>query len=230
MNCQMCNKDKKLICSHIIPESFYRSAYPENNGLMVSRGKHAKRLPVGIYDKEIICAECEKIFSSWDDYGNKFFSDILMNPQRTVTKNGNDKALVFGGIKILELKLFLMSVLWRAAICNQSFFNQISLGTFKDNLREKILNSNPGDIDDFSIIIFKLNLTNADVLHPPHRFRLDNGINGYKMYFFNAEIFIKVDKRPIGVYRSLILNPNQPLVVFLTEPLEAIRWLDKVPR
>lgn len=225
MICQLCQKDKKLIRSHIIPESFYRTAYPKNNGLMVSKGQHSKRLPIGIYDIEITCEECEKIFSRWDNYGSKFFLNILTSNQKTIKKDGIDFGITINNVNYADLKLFLLSVLWRASACKHSFFDQISLMLFEKKLREMIISSNPGTSEDFACMISKFNIEKTDVLHPPHKTRLDNGINGYRIFFFNSEVFIKVDKRTIGKYNLPLLSPEQPLIVIIKDPPKTIRLL-----
>lgn len=226
MLCKLCSKEKKLIKSHIIPESFYRDAYIKHEGIMVRKDDHSKRLPVGIYDKEIVCAKCEKTFQKLDEYGYEFFNKILPTSGKIIKKNNENIAILFNNIKYKELKLFIMSVLWRASVCGDDFFDQVSLGSFENALKEKIMSFDPGTSQDFAILIFKFELSKYDVLHPPHKTRLDNGVNGYRLFFFNSEVFIKVDKRAIK-YTSLILTPSQSLIVSFKEAPETLKLLDK---
>lgn len=227
MVCKLCGEETKLIKSHIIPESFYRDAYTENRGIMVRKDDYSKRLPVGIYDKEIVCAGCEKTFQKWDEYGYNFFNKILTTSGKMIQRKGENIALLFNNIKYKELKLFLMSVLWRASVCGDEFFDQILLGSFENILREKIISTDAGTSQEFAILIFKFDLPKYDVLHPPYKTRLDSGVNGYRLFFFNAEIFIKVDKRVMDEYDQLILNPSQPLIVSFKEAPEAIQLLNE---
>lgn len=64
MICKGCGSDKKLIKAHIIPESFFAGLKtPGNHLLMVSDTlKYPKRAPLGPYDKEILCHDCEQVF------------------------------------------------------------------------------------------------------------------------------------------------------------------------
>lgn len=225
MICKLCDKEKKLIKSHIIPESFYRDAYTKNEGIMVRKDDHSKRLPIGVYDKEIVCADCEKTFQKWDDYGYKFFNEILTSSGKIIEVKGKSIGLLFDNIKYDELKLFLMSVLWRAAVSGDGFFDQISLGGHERTLKDKILSADPGKPQEFAVLFFKFDLSKYDVLHPPFRTRLDNGINGYRLFFFNAEIFIKVDRQNMQ-YDRLILTPNQPLIVSFKDAPLALKQLD----
>jgi len=226
MTCKLCGEEKKLIKSHIIPESFYRDAYIQNQGCMVSKNDYSKRLPIGIYDKEIVCDECEKTFQKWDDYGYEFFYKILTTSGKTIQKNGENIGLLFNKVKYNELKLFLMSVLWRASVCGDDFFDQISLGLFENILKENIISAHAGTSQEFAVLIFKFEMSNYDILHPPFKARLDGGVNGYRLFFFNAEVFIKVDKRAIKGYSQLILTPAQQLIVSLKAAPEILRLLD----
>lgn len=225
MICNLCGKDKKLIKSHIIPESFYRDAYTKNEGIMVRKDDHSKRLPIGVYDKELVCAECEKIFQDWDDYGYRFFNEILTSSGKDIQVDSKYIGLLFENINYKELKLFLMSVLWRAAVSGDEFFDQISLGKFENILKDKILSSDPGGPQEFAVLLFKFDLSKYDVLHPPFRARLDSGVNGYRIFFFNAEIFIKVDRQDMQ-YDRLILTPDQSLVVSFKDAPQALKELD----
>jgi hypothetical protein len=225
MICKLCGEEKKLIKSHIIPESFYRDAYTENEGIMVRKDDHSKRLPIGVYDKEIVCEDCEKKFQKWDEYGYKFFNEILPSLGKVIQVSGKNIGLLFDDIKYKELKLFLMAILWRAGVSGDGFFDQISLGKFENSLKDKILKSDPGSQQEFAVLFFKFDLSKYDVLHPPFKTRLDSGVNGYRFFFFNAEIFIKVDKREMQ-YPRLILSPDQSLIVSFKDAPQALKQLD----
>ena len=73
MNCKGCGEDKKLIKAHIIPEAFFMGLRFGNDEvpLIISgkSGEHPKRSPIGEYDKNILCHDCEGVFQKLDDYG-----------------------------------------------------------------------------------------------------------------------------------------------------------------
>lgn len=225
MICKLCDKEKKLIKSHIIPESFYRDAYTSHNGIMVRKDDHSKRLPIGIYDKEIVCADCEKTFQKWDEYGYEFFNTVLTTKGKMISRHNENIALSFEQINYKELKLFLMSILWRAAVSGSDFFDQISLGSYESILKKKIASADAGSAQDFATIIFKFELSKYDVLHPPYKTRLNDGVDGYRLFFFNAEVFIKVDKQKMK-YTGIILSPDQSLIVGFTDAPEVLKQLD----
>lgn len=227
--CQLCFQNKKLVRSHIIPKSFYKNVYPNADGVLVSQNDHSKRLPIGIYD-QILCQECEDKFSIWDDYGNNFFNEVIICNHNPIQVNGTVIGDRIAEVDYDKLKLFILSILWRAEVSNNSFFDQISLGPFRDTLRAIILNTDVGSEDDFSIIVRRFHFKNNRVLHPPLKTKIHCNadiINIYKIYFFNAEVIIKVDRRPLTKFRELVLSRNKPLIVGLAELPEMIKLLNQ---
>ena len=78
MTCCYCRQDKKLIKAHIIPEGFFRRLREEQNPPMMltnTAGEYPKKMPIGVYDKNILCDECEKIFGVWDEYAQQLLTD-----------------------------------------------------------------------------------------------------------------------------------------------------------
>jgi hypothetical protein len=62
MICKGCGKDKKLVKSHIIPAAFFRDLTDGEDDLNLVSGDQigiAKRSRTGIYDKSILCKDCE---------------------------------------------------------------------------------------------------------------------------------------------------------------------------
>ncbi len=231
MTCQLCLENKKLVRSHIIPKSFYKNAYPDNDGIMVSQNeKYSKRLPMGIYDN-ILCGDCENKFFIWDDYGIEFFRETIESNHNPINRNGKIIGYHIDKIDYDKLKLFIISILWRAEVCRDPFFDEISLGPFKDQLRAMLLISDAGSEDDFSIIVRKFNFKDNRVLHPPSKTRIAcgaNRINIYKLYFFNAEIIIKVDRMPLTKFREFVFSPRKPLFVGLAELPKIIKFLNQL--
>ena len=52
------------------------------------------------------------------------------------------------------LKFFAISMLWRANVSDLDFFKLVKVGSRHEQiLRERILNNDPGDIDDYTVIL-----------------------------------------------------------------------------
>jgi hypothetical protein len=114
-----------------------------------------------------------------------------------------------------------------SGISEDPFFKDVRLGKFQNQLRNRLLISNPGDKDCFSIIITKYNFENNKILCPPHRVKL-KGINGYKYYLFNSLVFIKVDSKKLKLKNSLFLSEDLPLMVSILDPPDIISRIQKI--
>jgi hypothetical protein len=79
--CKLCQQEvTALVKAHVIPRSFFeidpRLAAPRL--ITNSKGIYPKKIPVGVYDRTIVCGECEKRFSDCDDYAAR----LLLRSER----------------------------------------------------------------------------------------------------------------------------------------------------
>ena len=197
MICKGCSQDKKLIKAHIIPESFFighRTA--KESPLLISNeaGIYPKKSRIGVYDKEILCNECEGKFQDVDNYGQTI---LLKNEDSHVKLTKNDK--IFGyqinGVDYQRLKQFFISVLWRASISKHAFYSKIQLGSYESKAKALIWNGNLDTTGLFSFFIAKFK--DPDIgraILDPHRQRHE-GVNYCQFYMYGYIIYIKVDKR-----------------------------------
>ncbi|MEW5910812.1 MAG: hypothetical protein AB1659_13490, partial [Thermodesulfobacteriota bacterium] len=157
MKCQLCNGDGELIRAHIIPRSLYKPLF-EMGGkplsvLSSSPATHPQKSRIGFYDTEILCQNCERIFSPWDDYAQKI---LLAEPKEEDYWIHNGRKLAFKmEVDYVKLKLFFISLLWRAAVSNLYFFRRIDVGPFADQLKQMILKGDPGNPETFAIVLAK---------------------------------------------------------------------------
>lgn len=216
MQCQLCGLSKKLIKAHPIPESFFRQLRDDSGPprLMTDRpGVFPKRAPIGIYDKTILCGSCEKIFQLWDDYAQL----LLIQEFDTANKiedSGKTLAYVFPRYDYAKLKLFFISVLWRAAVASHSFYAKVRLGPHADRAKKLILEGNPGSVDDFMVVLGRLEGLSGPAIFDPHPFKIDER-NYYKFYVGFYVAVIKVDSFPgPDVFRETALGSEEQLLVF----------------
>lgn len=218
----MCLENKKGVKAHIIPESFYRYIKVDNPFLEIrssKKGKHKKRSYTGIYDNTILCADCEKLFQNFDNYAQSLLLPDFKKKDYILDSFGKERGCKLDNINYKYLKLFFVSVLWRASISNREEFSKVDVGPFEKILRKMIQQENPGDEDAFSITITRFNdYLGKKFLLNPHKTRFD-GINYYIFYLgAGYKVYIKVDKRPLtGVLSKLILKPSQPLDILIMD-------------
>jgi hypothetical protein len=119
MNCKFCKKDKKLIKAHVVPEAFFRELKSGKKSPVLvddSPNTFPKRSPIGVYDKNLVCIDCESLFGNWDNYGQSFILNV--DEREKLNKNGSVIADVVKDIDYDKLKLFFISILWLNPIQN----------------------------------------------------------------------------------------------------------------
>lgn len=219
MKCHLCLKDRKLIKSHIIPESFF---LPLRSGKRVpvihsnTPGVYPKRSPIGIYDKSILCSKCDSLIGEWDNYA-----------QQLLLKDfAEDLAVLYGTKKVAykidsfnyhKLKLFFVSILWRASISNHYFYKRVKLGSYQSIARKMIMENDPGSAELFSVVIAKFSNPKVTSILDPHPDRID-GIKSYRFYMTGFVVHIKVDKRNYpALWKKFYIREGHPLWIILKD-------------
>ncbi|MCD6670830.1 hypothetical protein LT068_17525 [Vibrio cholerae] len=197
MKCKGCNENKKLIKAHIIPESFFVSMKSGNKPLKVITnilGVYPKKSPIGIYDRNILCRECENRFQKIDDYA---FRILIAEEDKQIPVYNDDVVVGYqlNNVDVSRLKLFFISILWRASISEQPFFSKINLGELEDKAKSLIWNESSGGADDFSFVLAKFDNVSGNVsktIMDPHP-EIWFGANCYRFYFYGYILYIKAD-------------------------------------
>jgi len=219
MTCQLCGKDKKLIKSHIIPKGFFKPMQLENKAALLytnTENVHPKRSPIGFYDKNILCKECDAKLGVWDEYAQKLLLHSF-NEDKAVY-NGKDK--VYYTIRDFDyklLKLFFISMLWRASITSHKCFNRISTGPFEEKLKNFILSNSPGGEEEFPVTLAKFSNPDFKFVLDPHQDKFDH-INYYRFYLTGFVAYIKVDKRnSVGLHKIFRIKKDEPILIILRD-------------
>lgn len=168
MHCRLCLEEKKLLKkSHILPEFFYEGMYNEYHKVVhtnLNNLHDKKHYPTGLYEKNILCAECDgNLLSSFETYAAEAFFKPNGKRRHSVTiepLTGNDglKMLSFSNLDYTKFKLFLLSLLWRSGLSNHLLFKQVELGCHAAFLREMLYTRNAGEETDYQTCIYYLNM------------------------------------------------------------------------
>jgi len=174
-------------------------------------GEYNEKSRTGVYDK-IVCKDCENIWQGWDDYAQKLLTEEPLNGQ--VRCHGSQKlAYVVNNFEYKKLKLFFISMIWRASVSSQQFFSKVSLGQFEDIAKQRIADNEPGDTEDFSVILAKFNHPLAKSILDPHEHKLSD-VNYLRFYLGGYIADIKVDYKPNPKLLSqLTMAENRPLCI-----------------
>ena len=200
MICLLCKEEKKLVKAHIIPEGFFRRMREGGSHLLVLNqvpGKILpKRSPIGVYDKELVCRDCESIWNDWDTHAQEILSHD-MKLAKPIRRSGQDMAWRIDHFDYMKLKLFFISVLWKAAVSRQTFYRKVDIGIFESIARKMILERNPGQTDEFGVVITRFMPHKFDiVMFDPFREKI-NHVNFYRFYMAGYVVYMKVDRRPM---------------------------------
>lgn len=226
--CCLCGLDKQLIKAHIIPRKLYEPIRQASSGgspsdqvprmYAVGTTQKSKQSQSGAHDSNILCGNCDgDVIGPWDQYGQS----LLLNPPQPGNylpdNTGKPAAYRINNVDYIKLKLFFMSILWRAAITDHQFFEHISLGPWEKKLRDMIHLKDPGTKHNFSVILFKYEGDFSEIMQNPSKQRQD-GINFYRFRIPGYGFLIKVDQRRFcSDLHPFILSPNQPLLIRVIE-------------
>jgi hypothetical protein len=178
---------------------------------MDKEGEYPKRVPTGVYDQNILCEECEPIFGDWDNYALRF---LMEGPPWKALYAQNQRV----GYEIWEydyknLKLFFLSLLWRASVSQHPFYRRVNLGPREDVAKALIKKANPGTEHEFSVTLAKFDHPLGSAILDPHPEKWDD-VNYYRFYLSSYVAYVKVDKRKApNPHRDFILRKNPPLYV-----------------
>lgn len=205
MKCNLCHKDKPLIKkSHIIPDFMYNGLFDENHfiaKLKIDELNVVGKSPDGIYDKRILCSECDNnIIGSYESYASKIlFNQKLPEKLKPVFKFHHDPRgatrIHLMNIDYKKFKLFLLTLLWRGHISKQPFFESIDLGVYAELARKMILNGNPREESDFEtlMLVYERDFLFAKSLVPCRKFRMENSIC-YLIHINSIGIIFRVSR------------------------------------
>lgn len=210
--CRFCGQEGRLVRAHIIPEFFYRDLKQVDDLYHVAPGERPKRSPIGAYDAGILCSTCDGQFSLYEAYASQFLKD---HPEGGVAaiSMGVTVGYMVSSYRYDLLKLFFLSVLWRASISTLPVFSKINLGALEDKIREMLRAKSPGRPNDLSIAISKFREEHGKIIINPFTTTLAD-IRFCILYMGGYVIRIKLDQ---GGYEyeipEWVMSPDYPLLI-----------------
>lgn len=206
--CRLCKEEKDLIKkSHIISEFLHKDMFDEHGKLrafdpkdFLKKDPRISRPSSGTYEGKLMCKECDSnIIGKYESYAAKLLNGNLGKTEKI--KCNFSKSI--DGVNILELsglnysflKLFLLSLLWRAHISSRDEYMEVDLGPYADKIGKALFDENPGADNDIVISITKLDPTAgfSTFIGQPRRHKIANTtsysivINGYIVVFYLKE-------------------------------------------
>ena len=188
--CALCRESGVVLKkSHIYPKFTYRRMKQDENRMFfysTSRpGPEPQYAQDGIKE-ELLCESCEQHFSLWEGYFAHTVNQRQLLDLPIPTPPA--RVAIVPGFDYQKTKLFLMSILWRAAVASTGAFKELNLGTAHEaRLREMLLAADPGEPDEYGAILMITFLvdpsTGGAVVRPaasltPNSMRVAHGIRG----------------------------------------------------
>ena len=141
--------------AHIIPKSFYNLDYSQPIPLHIltnSDSGYDGKSFTGIYDSTIVTEKGERVFSGWDNYAHQLL--VADRDELSEVRDGGEVlCLRAPQYRYDQLKLFVLSVLWRASVSGQPYFAKVRLGPHEEPIRQALLAGDPGDERFYSVTL-----------------------------------------------------------------------------
>ncbi len=167
--CKLCLNEKPLLKkSHIIPDFIYRDGNIYHTDHSIQKINLAKALKgisnkksrqySGEYEGNILCQHCDGIIiKCYEDYAKKvIWGSQKLSPDEAFLLSFPPGEVVMKNIDYKKIKLFFLSILWRAAISTRPFFKEVNFEMEKlEELRRMILFGDPKENLDW-LMLFML--------------------------------------------------------------------------
>ena len=187
-----------LIKAHIMPQwvgRFINSPYGAN--VLVTPTSKTQKYPGGIFDPNILCADCDHYLgTNYDAPASEIFKKL-----RITRKNMNMRRTRFTkrGIDCDTLCRFFLSILWRSSISTRPEC-KIHLGSYETEVRDTLFHIKPISIlSGLGIVMVRYisNITDATRLYTlPETLPRFLGHNVFGFALAGFRIVVKLDPAP----------------------------------
>jgi hypothetical protein len=125
MKCKLCLENEDIQKSHIIPNAFFKNV-KDNTGKYNEVSKVGNKYVQVSYHEPLLYLSCEQKFST--EFETYVIDFVLKNPAKVGIKTkSTSKYITFSNVDFRKLKLFQMSILWRAAVSSLDFYKHVKL-------------------------------------------------------------------------------------------------------
>jgi hypothetical protein len=216
ITCKLTGQTGPPVKAHVIPKAFYECP-PQSEGpyklISGASDTFPKKVPIGIYDNTMVTKDGESRFGPWDDYASQVllqrFNEFLP------IRNGSEtSAWSLSNVDYKVLKLFALSVLWRAHASSQPVFRKVKLGTHEPIIRNLLLRGDPASEEEYSVVIARwIDEQFGPVFMDPFCEKYE-GVNYYRIYCGRYVLYVKADKQKTGpTFKDIQLSPGRQLYV-----------------
>ena len=170
--CKLCGQHKNLLKkSHIYPSFICKGVFDRTNRTILASlkgNRGPKFYQTGFYDKNVLCEHCDNVIIGRLE---RYAASVLPPPTpcslmnvRTQVENDQLTTLHFSSIDYKQLKLFVLSLLWRAHHSQNEFFQKVHIPTHEPILRQMILACEPGADTEYEMSIVRIDRPNGQIV------------------------------------------------------------------
>lgn len=245
--CRLCNQEKSLIKSHIIPEFFYEGIYEHRkHRFRVLHSDPDKSLywrQKGIYEK-LLCNECDNHrLGTFDKYAreavygtqpnqttahwkriNRHQAYARLYPQRarSIQPSVDDLArqyVLIENVDYKKFRLFQLSILWRAGISSDTMFSQVNLGVHEENIRNMLIQESEPQPEEYSCFLISASYDGGFATDfMTDPIRLKiDGHTFYRFIFGGIVWLFKVSSHAMNTKFSLMMHRTNDAFMFVKE-------------
>jgi hypothetical protein len=204
----------KLCRAHIFPRGIARtlSRPGGHNRAIRPDGSKPANQPLGAFDTEILCADCDGRLGQFDEYAVRFCTALPTTP---AARTGSlFRKAEFDGSRFA---LAMLAILWRASVSAREEWRDTSLGPYQDRAADALF-SEQGlvNIPGFQIVLMRYASSELDarkfIFHP---IRIRSGpLNVYVMGVGGFQVLAKFDQRPFNTrLQPYVINGAMHLIV-----------------
>lgn len=152
MTCALCEQNRPLRFSHIVPEFVYAPLYDHKHRALGIHGRGRLRREVvqnGV-SEPLLCGDCEQFLNdSYEKPFKKYWFD-----EKPLPKWLGPEGIRLENIDYTTFKLFHLSVLFRCGVAQHAMFAEVKLGPHESALRDLVRSGDPGRPDQYPIFAF----------------------------------------------------------------------------
>jgi hypothetical protein len=141
--CKLCNNIRELQDSHVLPNALFKNIFRTNNGKAIhfNDDKHTWiQYDSDSWSEFLLCQSCERHIN--ESYEQKSIATIR-NSLSSVNIDKTDTGISFKNINQKRFQLFVVSILWRAAVSTHEAYSKVYLPEpWKEEMRVSILENN----------------------------------------------------------------------------------------
>lgn len=229
--CPLCRQHKMLVRSHIIPKFMYKGI-KEKEGRFFRLSSHLNKKVSHVQDgiwEHLLCQKCDnERLAPYETSLRKF---IYGGIKFKAAKDGDHLRLK--DLDYTNLKLALISILWRMSKSTHEFFSAVTLGkNHEDRMRGMIFDGNPGSFLEYPIAVtaplFEGEFVGDWTLNP-HAIRIGKH-RVYRCLIGGMIFFIHVSSAEYEPHaRELFLHDDGSLLI-LRKDVKHIEFLNRACR